>query len=80
MHIHEAIAARDEKRRCIVRECWKEPTRYVRADKVIFSSPVKIKPTTSPDRCIVLSDVSGQTAGWQPTADDLTADDWIVVR
>lgn len=80
MYIHEAIAARDEKRRYIARESWKEIWRCPANSPPIFYTPVKIAPTGTPDRCIVLSDVSGQTAGWQPTLDDLTADDWIATR
>ena len=44
------------------------------------SAALKIQVTDSPDRCIVMSETSGQTAGWQPAANDLTADDWKAVH
>lgn len=79
MYIHEAIAARTEKRRCITRESWQNFAGFGPNGKTLFRTPIWIRPTTSPDRCIVESNASGQTAGWQPTMDDLIADDWKVV-
>lgn len=42
---------------------------------------IKIQPTDSPNGMIVYSDACGREglhAGWQPTAEDLVADDWVV--
>ncbi len=74
MYIHEAIAARTKQEPYITRQTWSYLT-----DKPC-SAAVKIQVTDSPDRCIVMSETSGQTAGWQPAANDLTADDWKAVH
>jgi hypothetical protein len=58
---------------------------YITRKKWIRLSPapdggIRIQPTNSPDGCIVISDVEhGMRHGWQPTAEDLTADDWEIV-
>lgn len=46
-----------------------------------FRDTAKIKPTNEKGNCILMrADGSHQSkGGWQPTADDLLATDWIVV-
>lgn len=73
MLIHEAVLATNPEYPCIKRESW---VRY----STTRSGGIKIQPTNSPDGCIIESDVNEKRRpGWQPTAADLIADDWIVV-
>ena len=73
MYIHEAILTTSPENPCIKRESW---IRY----SVKSGGGIKIQPTDSPDGCIIESDVDEKRRrGWQPTAADLMADDWIVV-
>ncbi len=46
-----------------------------------FNGCVFVRPTDTPDRCILYSCLKGQAPGprWQPGAGDLLADDWIAV-
>ena len=74
MFIHEAIRAISNPTTCIMRESWKRLSKEP-------CGGVKIQPTNSPDGCIVRSDAEPFCrSGWKPTADDLTADDWVLVR
>lgn len=73
MYIHEAIAATTLKYNCITRKKWHRIS-------PIIGGGIRIQPTNSPDGCIVISDVEhGMRHGWQPTAEDLAADDWEIV-
>ena len=72
MKIHDAVAEALEK------------NAYIRRSGLIYSE-VLIKPTNSYDCCIIL--IKGregqqcrQCRYWNPTADDLVADDWGVVE
>lgn len=68
MTIIEAIKSTTENRPSITRTAWGE-------------MQVKIRPTNTPDCCII-SSLSGSnpSRGWQPTAEDLTAEDWITTE
>lgn len=68
MTIIEAIKSTTENRPSITRTAWGE-------------MQVKIRPTNTPDCCII-SSLSGSNPrrGWQPTAEDLTAEDWITTE
>lgn len=69
MFIHEAIASRTAEASFITREKWRNEWEV---------AEIKIQPTNSPDCCIVVSKVNRSPyRGWQPTADDLMAEDWI---
>lgn len=70
MYIHEAIAARTRKEPFIARKKWK--------DLFSISTGAKIFPTDSPDCCVMESSVTS-SRGWQPTKEDLIADDWETV-
>lgn len=74
MFIHEAIRQRTKLKPCIAREVWNYPT------TVRVAASAKILPTDSMDGCIIYSaSDKNPRRGWQPTAGDLAADDWIVV-
>lgn len=74
MHIHEAIAATTRQEPFITRKAWE----YITSKPCACA--IKIQPTNSPDGCIVESVNSAiPICGWQPTAEDLTADDWYSV-
>lgn len=69
MYIHEAIRARTADKPFITREKW--------ADAFGIKRGVKLLPTDSPDGMILDSRAAkAPCRGWQPTAEDLTADDW----
>ena len=75
MYIHEAIMATNIKYPCITREAW------ARLSLVPYYDGIKLQPTNSPDGCIIMSDARDNPCnGWKPTAADLIADDWKVVR
>ena len=74
MNIAEAIRATDTKQPCITRKSW---ARWSKG----LGGGVTIQPTNSPDGCIIESDVGGKNRrSWQPTAEDLVADDWMPTR
>ncbi len=56
----------------------------VREDKCITTSEsietVKIKPTNDKGNCIVMGADGSHPSkyGWQPTADDLMREDWVI--
>ena len=67
-HIHEAVTAALATGKCIARKAWESPY-----------NP-RITPTTTPDGCVLFSGAMKiPCRGWQPTAVDLIADDWIVL-
>lgn len=73
MYIHEAIQARTEDRPFIRRKKWVDPLATVRCARLI--------PTNSPNRILIDTRISSRTTnalcrGWEPTAEDLVADDW----
>lgn len=72
MYIHEAIQARTADEPFITREKW--------GDVFGTKRGVKLLPTSSPDGMILDSYAAkAPRCGWQPTADDLTSNDWITV-
>ena len=77
MYIYEAIAARTREKPYIARKDWGY---VVEGDHIRPGYAVKLNPTNTPDLCVVISKTSGMTRGWEPSAADLTADDWITVR
>lgn len=72
MYIHEAINNTTPKKPFITRLSW------VLGD--IEKLTMRILPTNTPDCCVMVSDYSsrGPCRGWQPRAEDLAADDWVV--
>lgn len=74
MFIHEAINARTPDKPYITRRSWGYLT------DVPVVAPIRIQPTDTPDCCIVEGTARRKPCrGWEPTAGDLTADDWDVV-
>lgn len=74
MYINEAIKARTADAPYIARAKWHEEFGSWRA------ADIKIQPTNSPDCCIIMSKFNrSPNRGWQPTAEDLLADDWITM-
>lgn len=72
MYIHEAIKARTMDEPFITREKW--------LDTFGHWHRVRLLPTPSPDGMILQSGaVKEPRRGWQPTAEDLTADDWVTL-
>lgn len=72
MNISEAIKARTIEKQYITRELWQA--------ELWPASDLKVLPTNTPDCCVLISQASrGPCRGWQPQAEDLCADDWIVV-
>lgn len=74
MNIQKAVKQALKEDKCIRRKS---------INSGILDSQVLIKPTHSLDCCMVL--IIGEKKGrkpryWNPTADDLTADDWEVLR
>lgn len=41
---------------------------------------IEIEPTNSPDCCVLHGTDRNPRRGWQPNAEDLTAEDWIVLQ
>lgn len=77
MYINEAInevfPARPEAPIYITRKKWSYPTCEP-------DGGVKLLPSDSPDGMIACSEANGKEnprGGWQPTAEDLMAEDWI---
>lgn len=71
MLIQEAIKARTADKPFITRQQWVE-------DMAPYPhKAVKILPTNSPDCCIAtVCSERNPCRGWQPTAEDLVAEDW----
>ena len=67
MYIHEAVAEAIKRKCYIARKAWGEGYRF------------RVEPTDTPDCCICHSQAMRNPArGWQPTAEDILADDWIL--
>ena len=70
MYIHEAITARDREHPYITREKWLDTFGHWIHPKVL--------PTDSPDGVVYESRTQKEPRrGWQPSAEDLVAKDWI---
>lgn len=73
MFIHEAVLATTPKNPYIKRKAWG----YVTTTPHVA---IKLQPTDSPDGCVLHSITEpNPRRGWQPTAGDLVADDWVVI-
>lgn len=71
VYIHEAINARTADEPFIARKKW--------TDTFGVRRGVRLIPTCSPDGMILDSYAAkAPCRGWQPTAEDLTADDWLI--
>ena len=73
--INEVFPATPKKPFFITRKKWSHVVSKQDGD-------IKILPTDSPDCMIVYSEANGKEdprRGWEPTAEDLIADDWITV-
>lgn len=72
VYIHEAIKSRTADKPFIARKKW--------ADQFGARRHVVLFPTYSPDGLIVYSHATKEPRrGWQPTAGDLVADDWVIM-
>ena len=75
MYIHEAVKEALKEDGLIIRSSAKEP------ESEIYSA---IRPTNSYDACRVHVMREGKVEGacrwWNPTADDLIADDWTFIK
>ena len=77
MYIHEAIQNRTREQPCITRKAWGD----LFPGTAEHPWGVVIWPTDSPECCLIISAHRKEsTRGWQPTAGDLAADDWVPVR
>lgn len=72
MNIYDAIKSIDMEHPYITRKSW--------IDGILHDHPMmfKIQPTNSPDCCIMYG-VGKPGPRWNPSKEDLTADDWITV-
>lgn len=75
MYIHEAVKQAIEKEKFIEREAFENSTAYRK---------IKIKPTNSSATCMIYAfEKNGEEIhhckDWNPTAEDLAADDWKLV-
>lgn len=74
MFINQAIALARKSNKCITREAW-EPVK-----RACYSAGIQILPTDTPDCCVIYSEACKTIArAWNPRAEDLLADDWLVV-
>lgn len=75
MHIHEAVKKAMKENGLIIRTSAREP----RSD--IYGA---VRPTNSYDACRLIVMKKGKADRacrcWNPTADDLMADDWAVIK
>ena len=53
--------------------------KYIARKGSPFLEMVKIKPTNTPDCCVLYSEGKAPCRGWEPQAEDLTSDCWDVV-
>lgn len=68
MHIQEAVKSAAESGQCVTRKAWGGAYRF------------RVEPTNTPDCCVAHSGaMKSPRRGWQPKAEDLIADDWLVV-
>lgn len=74
MFIHEAIKARTADKPFITRQSWK-----INNSRLSLTC-IRLLPTNTPDCCIISSSTGRKnlSRGWQPTAEDLEADDWEI--
>ncbi len=73
MYIHEAIKARTPDTPFIVRRKWIDELRCY------AWKGTKVYPTSTPDYCLLMTGYSRTPCrGWEPSAEDLTAEDWEV--
>lgn len=56
-----------------------EENRYISRKTHSSCVILKIKPTNTPDGCIISIKKQNPCRGWQPQAEDLTADNWEVI-
>lgn len=75
MRIHEAVKKALEEDALIIRASAKEP------ESDIYSA---IRPSNSYDTCRLVTMKNGKAERacrwWNPTADDLMADDWTIIK
>lgn len=58
----------------------KRENKYITRQKLGWVNCVKIKPTDTSDCCIVMQiEKKSSCRGWQPYAEDLVANDWMVL-
>lgn len=73
MLIQDAIKARTADKPFIVRKRWQEEYGGY------AWKGCKILPTSTPDYCLIMSGYSRNPCrGWEPSAEDLLADDWEI--
>lgn len=70
MKINDAISSRTEEKPFITRRAW----------DIEQVADIKVLPTDTPDCCVIFSNSTRPCRGWQPTARDLVADDWIITE
>lgn len=74
MHIHEAAEMAASKGKCMTRKSVMEETN---------GKLLNVKPTNTSECCILIDRTKRRPGGsarwWNPTLEDLTADDWIVI-
>ena len=80
MTITEALKARGKENGYFVtRASWN--ANYVHRTTGLMGPPVYLVPTSSPDGIMIQSWYEDHPCRrWQPTAEDLMAEDWIVVK
>lgn len=77
MFIHEAILATTKEEPFITRQAWS----YDMGRGKPLPPAIVIFPTDTPDCCIIASRHGrAPRRGWQPTAGDLIADDWMIAK
>jgi hypothetical protein len=69
VNIIEATKKAIEQSKCIARTDW--PCQK--------EADIKVKPTDTPDCCLLHTKEEGFRRGWQPQAEDLISDCWVVV-
>ncbi len=67
MFIHEAVKEAMEK------NC------YMKREKTWWSDIIKLMPTNTSDCVVIHQQSKPQCRGWEPNAEDLAADDWVLV-
>lgn len=74
MNIQQAAREAVAERKHMTRSAW------VHIMSKPCSAAFKLLPTNTPDCCIAVSVYeSSPRKGWQPSAEDLMAEDWVVV-
>lgn len=67
MFIHEAV------KEAMVKKC------YIKRATAWWGNITKLLPTNTQDCIVIYSNSKPPRRGWEPNAEDLIADDWIVV-